>query len=519
MGLVSCAILFAAQVAAQDPRATTDTAFRMAQTVQTTAAGQALQQIALRLALKADGLEDLSLERRDLTERLALLRADETLDAATRRARLQELDTALIVNTRALERNFGGYRDIIAPEPLSLDDVQALLRPGEALIQMHQGAKVLTLWLITNDHVVWHQAVLTSSDAADLVAAFRQGMGLGGTLRAAAPLSEDPSTEVTQPFNTFLAANLYQLLFAPFQDILVDLDHLMIVADAAWIGLPFVALLTNPADGDLEATDDMLQQASWMGFRQAITMLPSTISLRTAREGVAAQEAPETAHLLAVGDPVFAGDKTPEAAMRSAGGVRLSDLVPLPGTRREVNAIAASFDAPDVLLGADATEAAIRAADLSQTDILVFATHGLIAGELQGLDEPALALTPPAIPTEADDGLLKAGEIAGLTLSADWVILSACNTAAGNGDGAEGLSGLARAFFAAGAQTLLVSHWPVRDDAAARLTAHAFAEIKADPTLGKAEAMRRSMIALAQDGTDPTLAHPTAWAPFFVVGG
>ncbi|MEL7100390.1 MAG: CHAT domain-containing protein, partial [Pseudomonadota bacterium] len=106
-----------------------------------------------------------------------------------------------------------------------------------------------------------------------------------------------------------------------------------------------------------------------------------------------------------------------------------------------------------------------------------------------------------------------------LTLSADWVILSACNTAAGNGDGAEGLSGLARAFFAAGAQTLLVSHWPVRDDAAARLTAHAFAEIKADPTLGKAEAMRRSMIALAQDGTDPTLAHPTAWAPFFVVGG
>ncbi|MEL7100789.1 MAG: hypothetical protein AAGM84_18330, partial [Pseudomonadota bacterium] len=152
MGLVSCAILFAAQVAAQDPRATTDTAFRMAQTVQTTAAGQALQQIALRLALKADGLEDLSLERRDLTERLALLRADETLDAATRRARLQELDTALIVNTRALERNFGGYRDIIAPEPLSLDDVQALLRPGEALIQMHQGAKVLTLWLITNDH-------------------------------------------------------------------------------------------------------------------------------------------------------------------------------------------------------------------------------------------------------------------------------------------------------------------------------------------------------------------------------
>ncbi|MEO0939328.1 MAG: CHAT domain-containing protein [Pseudomonadota bacterium] len=515
MGVTLCAVLFAVQAAAQDPRATTDTAFRMAQTVQTTAAGQALQQIALRLALKADGMEVLAIERRDLTERLAGLRADQTLDAATRRARLQELDTALIVNTRALEANFDGYRDIIAPEPLGLGEAQALLQPGEALIQMHQGPKALTLWLVTPDHVVWHQAVLTRADAADLVAAFRQGMGLGGTLRAAAALSDEPSEAPAQPFNTFLAANLYQILFAPFQDILAGLDHVMIVADGAWIGLPFVALLTNPADGDLEATDEMLQQASWMGFGQAITMLPSTVSLRTARAGASGQGTT----LLAVGDPVFAGDKSPDAALRSAGGVRLSDLVPLPGTRREVSAIAANFDAPDVLLGAAATEAAIRGADLSETDIIVFATHGLIAGELQGLDEPALALTPPATPSEADDGLLKAGEIAGLTLTADWVILSACNTAAGDGAGAEGLSGLARAFFAAGAQTLLVSHWPVRDDAAARLTAHAFAEIKEDPALGKAEAMRRAMVALAQDRSDPTLAHPTAWAPFFVVGG
>lgn len=518
MGVTLCAVLFAVQAAAQDPRATTDTAFRMAQTVQTTAPGQALQQIALRLALKADGMEALAIERRDLTERLARLRADQTLDAATRRARLQELDTALIVNTRALEANFKGYRDIIAPEPLGLSEAQALLQPGEALIQMHQGPKALTLWLVTPDHVVWHQAVLTRADAADLVAAFRQGMGLGGTLRAAAALSDDPAEEPVQPFNTYLAANLYQILFAPFQDILAGFDHVMIVADGAWIGLPFVALLTNPADGDLEATDEMLQQASWMGFAQAITMLPSTVSLRTARAG-ALGEAGQGTTLLAVGDPVFAGDKSPGAALRSAGGVRLSDLVPLPGTRREVTAIAANFDAPDVLLGAEATEAAIRGADLSETDIIVFATHGLIAGELQGLDEPALALTPPAAPSETDDGLLKAGEIAGLTLTADWVILSACNTAAGNGEGAEGLSGLARAFFAAGAQTLLVSHWPVRDDAAARLTAHAFAEIKADPALGKAEAMRRAMVTLAQDGTDPTLAHPTAWAPFFVVGG
>ncbi|MEM6729277.1 MAG: CHAT domain-containing protein, partial [Pseudomonadota bacterium] len=223
--------------------------------------------------------------------------------------------------------------------------------------------------------------------------------------------------------------------------------------------------------------------------------------------------------LMALGDPLFQGTASADDVARAASGATLADLAPLPGTRREVRAIAATFDDPQVLLGADATEGAIRAADLSATDVLVFATHGLIAGELQGLAEPALALTPPAVPTPEDDGLLTAGEVASLTLAADWVVLSACNTAAGDGEGAEGLSGLARAFFAAGAETLLVSHWPVRDDAAARLTASAFAELRAEPGLRKAEAMRRAMATLMQDTEDPSLAHPTAWAPFFVVGG
>jgi len=83
--------------------------------------------------------------------------------------------------------------------------------------------------------------------------------------------------------------------------------------------------------------------------------------------------------------------------------------------------------------------------------VLTFATHGLLAGDLKGLSEPALVLTPPKEGTELDDGLLTASEVAQLKLDADWVILSACNTAAPDGTpGAEGLSGLAKAFFYAG---------------------------------------------------------------------
>jgi CHAT domain-containing protein len=102
-------------------------------------------------------------------------------------------------------------------------------------------------------------------------------------------------------------------------------------------------------------------------------------------------------------------------------------------------------------------------------------------------------------------------------LDADWIILSACNTAGGNGETAEALSGMARAFFYAGARALLVSHSEVGSDAAVKLTTRAFAELKAHPKIGRAEAFRVSMRDLIEKGT---LAdeHPSQWAPFVVVG-
>jgi CHAT domain-containing protein len=142
-----------------------------------------------------------------------------------------------------------------------------------------------------------------------------------------------------------------------------------------------------------------------------------------------------------------------------------------------------------------------------------------VAGDLSGLTEPALVFTPPREASALDDGLLTASEAAKLNLAADWVILSACNTASGDGTpGADGLSGLARAFFYAGARTLLVSHWPVRDDAAARLTTRTFANLKAEPDLGKADAYRRAVLDMIADERDPSLAHPAIWSPFVVVG-
>jgi CHAT domain-containing protein len=132
--------------------------------------------------------------------------------------------------------------------------------------------------------------------------------------------------------------------------------------------------------------------------------------------------------------------------------------------------------------------------------------------------EPALALTIPESPTEIDDGLLQASEVAQLQLDSDWVVLSACNTASSDGVGAEALSGLARAFLYAGARSLVVSHWDVNDEATARLMSNLFDNYMKRPNLSHGEALQVAMLQLLDDAKTDEDAHPRIWAPFVVIG-
>ncbi|OAO02306.1 hypothetical protein A8B75_12235 [Sphingomonadales bacterium EhC05] len=178
-----------------------------------------------------------------------------------------------------------------------------------------------------------------------------------------------------------------------------------------------------------------------------------------------------------------------------------------------------SLGAPEgsIRMQAAATEEAVKNADLSNSRILAFATHGVLAGEITGAAEPGLVFTPPETASDKDDGLLTASEITTLNLNADWVILSACNTASGDGKGAPGLSGLARSFFYAGARNLLASHWPVRDDVASTITVDTIDQQKT-ASLSRAQAFQKAMQNIRNYSTDTTKAHPAAWAPFVLVG-
>ena len=153
-------------------------------------------------------------------------------------------------------------------------------------------------------------------------------------------------------------------------------------------------------------------------------------------------------------------------------------------------------------------------------------THGLVPGELNGLTQPALALTAPSVSQNDGDGLLTMGEILALKLDADWVVLSACNTGAGAGAGAEAASGLGRAFFYAGTRAILVTNWSVHSASARELISDVFRRQAAGPALSRGEALRQASMALL-DGPGFTnqsgktvfaYAHPLFWAPYTIIG-
>jgi CHAT domain-containing protein len=199
-------------------------------------------------------------------------------------------------------------------------------------------------------------------------------------------------------------------------------------------------------------------------------------------------------------------------------------LVPLPETADELREVAASVhaDPKDLISGADATETRVKHEKLDRFRTVYFATHGLLAGEVADFAklnaEPALVLSLPEHPTELDDGLLTASEVAQLKLNADWVVLSACNTASAQKPGAEALSGLARAFFYAGARSLVVSNWEVNSESTVELMTGMFAALAADPKLSHGEALQKSMLAMIGNARRPEWADPRYWAPFVVVG-
>src|SRR5262249_1119564 len=214
---------------------------------------------------------------------------------------------------------------------------------------------------------------------------------------------------------------------------------------------------------------------------------------------------------------------------RNVENADLRLLPRLPDTADELRSIALALEADPskaLNLGAAANEDTVRKAALSKFRIVVFATHGLVPGDLSGLSQPALALSAPSVSGVQGDGLLTMEEILALKLDADWVVLSACNTGAAAGIGAEAASGLARAFFYAGTRAVLVTNWSVHSASARELVTDLFRRQAVNSGISRSEALRQAAMAVmdgrgftdADGKTVFTYAHPLFWAPYSIIG-
>ena len=528
----------------------------------------ARRQDADRRLLAAVGAAD---AKATVAIRAAIAGLDHEIAAIDRRLAVEFNEYAALSNPKPL--SIAATRALLKPDEalvLFLDVHQFGKLPEESLA-----------WVLTKDQVRWRSIPLGTRALSDRVAALRCGLDASSwadvagwpdtsaldkqriaeqnarRARCKQLLGLDASSREWPPFDLVKAHELYQALLLPVAD-LTHGKHLIIVPSGPLTSLPFHVLITQPPNAALTGMR-RYQRAAWLTLQQPVTVLPSVSSLQALRR-LGPSQAREP--YVAFGNPLLLGasgadkrawdkqrcPRTTSVSVAEAKGIarrgvslRAIDLAelraqePLPETADELCAVAAALGAlpresDTVWLGERATERNLkvlsREGNLARYKVLHFATHGLLAGEseaiLKARAEPALILTPPGVGAtaaqlEEDDGLLAASEVAQLDLDADWIVLSACNTAAGEKGDAEALSGLARAFFYAKARALLVSHWYVNSDAAVKLTTRSFAELSANPAIGRAEAFRRSMAELIIKGA-PHEAHPANWAPFVLVG-
>jgi CHAT domain-containing protein len=435
-----------------------------------------------------------------------------------------------------LRGRFPAYADLIAPDPIDLSTAAKLLDPGEALIAYLSLDDRLVAWLLRPGR----SPVYRDFDVkrAELGAAIDR-------IR----LSLDPN----RSFDVIDAYEIYSELLKPFEQDLVGVKSLLLVPDDLLLKVPFSALITNdsaqgfgvladrykrheaPTSEDFET---LYPQMSWLAEQNlAISLLPSATSLRVLRaelnttSGQSAGSSSDEQRFVGIGDPLLAGRGSQRGgSMVGSTGASAIDairaLARLPGTRRELIAEARTLGAntrDSLFMEERATKPMVMKLNrgrLGNARIVSFATHALIAGEITGLKQPALVLTPPVIPTEEDDGLLAADDILSLKLkNNDWLILSGCNTGASGGT-ADGFSALVRAFFYSGDKTLLVSQWTVDDTATEELMTAALVSYAKNKSLSHSEILRQAMLGLMKTKSKQYeyFAHPFAWAPFVVVG-
>ena len=517
-----------------DPGAVASESFDAAQRSGLSENGLALSRSAAIASAESTGAGELAEQyEKEIAARDALKRQFARLflptgrprsETASLEAEIGQEDARVAELGSQLTRRVPAYWNLRSPEPVTLPVLQTGVRGSAALLHSDEA---LVVWSCRNDDskglvfavsreaFAWAPIGLDGTDLAARVKLLRSEIDAH---RIGSQSASYAGFDRQKAFEIYLSL----LGDKSVQHVIANKHTLLIVPCGTLESLPpgLLVDILPPGGTAGDLSPQALRATHWLITDKAIGILPSVSSLAILRQ----RQIPglSTVPLLAFAAPKFENPKPTTQAQKWFNSLR-----PLPGTQDEAEDLKNLLHARnnDVLLGARASklefERRVLDGSLGRARVLEFATHGFMGGEIPGLDESALALSNPGS-DRLDDGLLRASEIAMLRLGADWVVLSACNTAISDEEPSNGVSGFAEAFFEAGARTLLLSHWRLRDDAAARLVAGTFRAQSNRPQINKAEALRQSMMELMNDSSldssGLTLADPSAWAPFVVMG-
>ena len=480
------------------------------------------------------------------SKELAMQPANEQLPQiqAKMKADIEQLRLEAKRAAHLIALDFPEYAELVSPRPITLEKIQKLIKSNETMVTWFIGKQSSYVWAVNQQgEPLFKSIAMGQAEVRKNVSQLRKALDPG-----VATIEDIPK------FDFQLSSRMYDVLFKPVQTAFAGKNTLVVVPHDEIGQLPLGVLTTAPFQ--LKVSSDKLfanyKDAPWLIRQYAVVSSPSATALYALR----GLPEPKKGRLdfIGFGDPLFSVEQAKlddrQHASASTGGTQLASrgvplrlrnspntssvssaevsmLPRLPDTNDEILEIAKVFDVKperDIYLQKRASLDEVLKVDMSNRKVVMFSTHGLIPGELDGLTQPALALTNPEVQNAKGDGLLKVDTILTLKLDADWVVLSACNTAAGEGEGAEALSGLGRAFFFAGARAILVSSWPVDSEASRKLMTDLFKRYAQERDISKPRALQQASLRLMDEGVPDdtksryTYAHPLFWAPFTMVG-
>lgn len=526
-------------------------AFLLADLARGSSVQKALAQSTARTSFKDKRLAELARSEQDLQRKInSLNELLLNISQAGGSSSTQEKIRNDISNARSerdsvkkdIENKYPEYFDLVEPKPITIEKTAKILNQNEVLVTWYFGERQSFVWAIHQNGLSNFANInLTKKDISRDVKILRKALDPGVS-----------SVEDIPPFDVILSNKLYSQIIKPIEQSLSGKNLLISVPHESLAQIPISVLLTEkinqPPKGSAALKD--YQNAPWLIRKIAISQLPSVNAL-AALKG-AKIEKNDAQSFIAFADPYFSkaqannvlakietaqvvntrGKPLNLRSVPKTSNVSSAELALLPGlpdTSIEVNEIAKVLNAKpeDIYLNQHASVKKVLETDFSKKNIIMFSTHGLVPGELNGLTQPALALSSPDVTGEKDsDGLLTMDKILELKLNADWVVLSACNTASSD-NSSEAVSGLGRAFFYAGARALLVSNWPVDTVSSRELMVDLFKRHNNQEKISKPEALKQAMLNIADKGAARIgntnvvsyfYSHPLFWAPFVVVG-